>query len=156
MPTAGCLMLGILLRRSCDVGGDWRTEEDCTVDDGSTAAWGDFLAALGLSDRSAMVALLAGAPSAWVPTDADIAELGAVVAGAKSIDAFSAWLSDQWSADSGFEGGYPTSDMADATATAATAVLATRAKWLLDRAKEAKVIIERIRTIPAANTDPGG
>ncbi|WBP93207.1 hypothetical protein O6072_18400 [Mycolicibacterium neoaurum] len=118
-------------------------------------AWDRVLAALGPPENAAANALLADAPVAWVPAETDIAVLRAVLDGEKSIDDLSAWLHGQWNADTASDEGRVSPGMTDATATAATAVLATRAKWLLGRAKEAKVILERIRKAPASGIDTG-
>lgn len=47
----------------------------------------------------------------------------------------------------------PESEAASAARTAASAGAATRARWLLDRAHDAKVILKRIRKVPVDGTD---
>lgn len=43
--------------------------------------------------------------------------------------------------------------MSDATSTATSAIAATRARWLVERSRDAKLILERIRKVPIAGAN---
>ena len=105
------------------------------------------------ADRFAVDALLTGTSLDWVLTEADISAPRVVAGGEKSIDELSVWLFGQWSDGAEARENLVAPEMTDATATAATAVIATRARWLLGRAKEAKVILER--GVPTGSLDLG-
>lgn len=84
----------------------------------------------------------------WAPSPEDLHTLRMVVDGVAPYDALVQQLRDH---RDGLRPGPGINGLSSATATTASAAAATRARWLLTQARDARIVLERIRKAP-----PGG
>ncbi|MDG4668630.1 hypothetical protein [Mycobacterium sp. 236(2023)] len=97
--------------------------------------------------QSAIVQLTAAPLAAgWLPTPEDIAVLREVADGLQPLDVLLTRLADA-------DDDIPPPAVAGNAGAVASAVAGTRARWLLSQARDARVVLERIRRIPVAGAD---
>lgn len=122
----------------------------------ASGEWDAILATMSVQDQAAVRRAVGPlAAGGWQPTPLDIASLSLVAEGALTGDAFiRLHLTEQPDGDAA-----ETAETADspvvseAAATVASAAAATRARWLLGQARDARVVLERIRRVPAAGVN---
>ena len=119
------------------------------MDRPTASGWDTVVAISESPDRVRLVQFIATqAPDGWRPSQADVEDVEAVADGSQSFDSCARRLTNRWgelSADAEASG------LAGATSTATSAIAATRARWLVGRSRDAKLILERIRKVPTAD-----